>query len=291
MTLSAQLELDHERCREITETCGPNFSVGFRFLPTEKRRAVQAAYAFCRLADDIADEDCQDDPRCALVIWEQELDRVYAGRPLHPVGRALADVLERFAVPRRAFADLILGCRHDLEGRRYQTYEDLLGYCELVAATIGRISLSIFGVLDPRAHEHGHQLATALQLTNILRDVREDALRGRLYLPVRELEESGIRPDDLAAGNGRSGFAQLMTRTVRRAAHLYRQAERVVTLIEDDSRTATRLMGSVYVEVLRRIAAEPGRVLRERVQLTDDEKATLVRQHLLGTPSSWEVVV
>ncbi|HEX8152165.1 MAG TPA: squalene/phytoene synthase family protein, partial [Thermoanaerobaculia bacterium] len=191
-------------CRRIAHQHGANFSVGFRFLPRRKRRAVYAAYAFCRMADDIADEGWSvipveagvipsevegspsrieaGDPSTSLGMtrtttldlldeWQRELDAAYAGTPAHPITIALSDALQHFDIPKRAFVELIDGCRQDLVKTRYETFAELLHYCDLVASTISDISLSIFGYKSGEAIGYGRKLSTALQLTNGTRDV------------------------------------------------------------------------------------------------------------------------
>src|SRR5688572_22663670 len=153
----------YEYCRRIAHKHGANFSVGFRFLPKVKRRAVYAAYAYCRWADDLADEGDQGSGVRAqeLDAWQAELDACYSGQPTHPITIALADALTHFSIPKSAFVALIDGCRQDMVKTRYETFEELLHYCELVAASISDISLSIFGYRSDSAIEHGRDLSTA----------------------------------------------------------------------------------------------------------------------------------
>src|SRR5687767_10882522 len=167
------VEQAYRFCRQITHKHGANFSVGFRFLPRVKRRAVYAAYAYCRWADDIADEGATD-LLGKLDDWERELDRCYAGTPSHPITVALADSLRHFAIPKQAFIALLDGCRQDQTKTRYESFAELRQYCDLVATSISDISLSIFGFSTPSARLHGRDLATALQLTNVIRDIGDD---------------------------------------------------------------------------------------------------------------------
>src|SRR5436305_7032963 len=168
MTVDVNLDRAYLFCRSVAHKHGANFSVGFRFLPKAKRRAVYAAYAYCRFADDIAD-----DPGSGIAdrldAWQHELDACYAGSPTHAITIALADALQQSAIPKSAFVALIDGCRQDLVKTRYETFEELLHYCELVAASISDISLPIFGYRSHAAIEHGRSLSTALQLTNVTR--------------------------------------------------------------------------------------------------------------------------
>jgi phytoene synthase len=277
-----ELAAARELCRRITHQRGANFSVGFRLLPPPKREAVYAAYAFCRYADDVADDHDgpgEVPPLHALDLWEQELERTYAGRPGHPIGLALARALERFAIPRQAFSELIAGCRDDLAGRRYETFDDLLGYCALVAEPIGRICIAIFGATDPRAHLLGRSLSRALQLTNVLRDVGEDARQGRIYLPLQELRGQGVTLQALAAAQGGEAFDRLMRPNIARAADFFAQATPLAEAVEPDARATTRLMAAVYREILRRIELDPQQVLVHTVTLSETDKQQLVARY------------
>jgi len=166
-------------CRKIAHRYGSNFSVGFRFLPPVKRKAVYAAYAWCRWADDIADEpsDSAESVLDRLAAWQSELEAAYAGSPSHPITIALADTLRHFAIPKSAFVALIDGCRQDMIKTRYQTFDELLQYCELVASSISDISLAIYGYRTPAALDYGRNLATALQLTVIASTFRRKSWR------------------------------------------------------------------------------------------------------------------
>ena len=221
------MELDdaYALCRQVAHRYGPNFSVGFRFLPLLKRRAVYATYAFCRFVDDIVDEEPGADVRQRVDRWEEELERCYQGQPTHPIAFALADSAKRYPIPKESFAGLIEGCRMDLVKNRYATYEELLVYSELVATTISTMSLSIFGYKDETAIDRGRDLATAFQLTNILRDVGEDAAeKDRIYLPKEELDRFGVSEKDLKERHATPAFKELMRFQVERVREYYRRA-------------------------------------------------------------------
>ena len=267
-------------CRRITHRHGANFSVGFRFLPREKQRAVYAAYAFCRWADDIADEPGSD-IAARLDAWEDELDRAYSGSPAHPIGIALADAVRRFPIPRDAFIALIDGCRLDLEKSRYATFEELLHYCDLVASSISDISLAIFGYRTPDAIGHGRDLSTALQLTNITRDIGDDLARDRIYLPAEELDRFGVTEGDLAARAHTQPMRELVLFQVDRAEGYFRRAEPLLRELAFDARFPTLLMGSVYVRVLSKIRREPFAPLERRISLSTGEKIGVVAARLL----------
>ena len=276
-------------CRRVAHRAGPNFSVGFRLLPREKRRAVYAAYAFCRFVDDEVDEAAAtDDPEGALGAWEAELERVYEGHPTRPVGVALALSLERFPIPRTAFQGLIEGCRLDLSKTRYADFDELLEYCRLVAGTISTMSLSIFGFEDRKAVVCGARLSTALQLTNVLRDVGEDLReRDRIYLPADELERFGVREDDLRAGRRTGEFRECMAFQLERARSCYRRAEPLLRLIHEDARRCVWLMGRVYMDILDRIEASGFAVFGRRIGLPTTSKAALVLESLTAGLNRW----
>ncbi len=274
-------------CRRVAHRYGANFSVGFRFLPRSKRDAVYASYAFCRFVDDVVDENPGADVRERIDRWEQELDRAYAGAPTHPITVALADTVARYPIPQAAFSGLIEGCRMDLVKRRYRDFEELMVYSDLVATTISTMSLAIFGYRDEVAVSHGRELATAFQLTNILRDVGEDIGKDRIYLPQDELARFGVAEGDLRAKRVTHEFAELMRFQVQRVRDHYRRAEPLLEVIQPDSRRCTCLMGSVYYQVLDRIESSGYRIFERRIGLTLVEKVGIVLRTYLDKSPSW----
>ncbi len=270
-------------CRAIAHRYGANFSVGFRFLPRKKRHAVYAAYAFCRWADDIADEptaSATDDRGRRLDEWEEELDRAYSGQPSHAITTALADAVKHFPIPKASFVALINGCRQDMVKNRYETFDELLQYCDLVAASISDISLSIFGYRTDAAIEHGRNLSTALQLTNVTRDVGDDLTRDRVYLPQQELRQFGVTERDLLDRSASSAMRALIDFQIDRAESYFRAAEPLLDELEFDARFPVLLMGGVYATVLHRLRKNPLIVLRERLSLSPVEKIAVVLKRL-----------
>jgi phytoene synthase len=266
---------DYRACRRLARRRGANFSVGLRLLPTRKRGAADAVYAFCRYADDLADEE---PPGTAagsaldrLDAWEEELDRAYSGRAKSAIGRALSDAVRRFPIPIGPFRLLIEGGRRDQGGSRVATEREFLDYCRLVAWTISDLTLPIFGFVDDRAREWGRALSTALQRTNVLRDVGEDARRGRVYLPGEALARHGVSEDDLAAGRFSEGLHALLAEGIRLAREDFARAEPLLRCVTADARICVALLGGVYRRVLERIAGFP------RVALAHDRKASLTR--------------
>jgi 15-cis-phytoene synthase len=273
----------YDFCRRLTHKHGANFSVGFRFLPRRKKLAVYAAYAFCRFADDIVDEDlpAPRSPLPALEEWRRELDACYAGHPTHPITIALADALRHFAIPKDAFIALIEGCRQDLVKTRYETFDELLHYCELVASSIADISLSIFGYRSERAIEYGRDLATALQLTNVTRDVGDDLLRDRVYLPQEELRRFGVSESELVARREGEAMRRLIEFQIARAEDYFRRAEPLLKELSFDARFPTLLMGGVYATVLAKLGKDPLMVIRKRLSLTTLQKALVVGTRMI----------
>ena len=267
-------------CRRIAHQHGANFSVGFRFLPPQKRRAVYAAYAYCRWADDIADDGgwrvAGGGREQRLDEWQCELERCYDGKPSHPITVALADALRFFAIPKSAFVALIDGCRQDLVKTRYETFSELLKYCELVAASISDISLAIFGYRSPKAIEHGRSLATALQLTNVTRDIGDDLARDRVYVPQDELRRFGVTRFAASAE-----MRNLIEFQIDRAESYFRAAEPLIRELAFDARFPVLLMGGIYATVLKRLRRDPLIVLRERLTLSPLQKSAVVFARLL----------
>lgn len=286
----------YDYCRKITHRYGANFSVGFRFLPERKRRAVYAAYAFCRWADDLADEDTlpaapgtpesmvspNGEPRLlSLDAWQEELEACYAGRPSHPITQALADSLKHFAIPKSAFVALIDGCRQDQEKTRYETFEELLAYCDLVATSISDISLAIFGYRTEKALEYGRSLATALQLTNVTRDIGDDLPRDRIYVPREELERFGVSEGELFARAENDRVKALVEFQIARAESYFRAAEPLLGELDFDARFPVLLMGGVYATVLAKLKEEPLTVVRRRLSLSPMQKVLVVGKRML----------
>ena len=275
--------------RRLAHRRGANFSLGFRLLPAAKRRAVYAAYAACRIPDDIVDEAGPEVAATELERrldgWREEVERTYGGTPGTVATAALAEVLPEFPIPKAALLGLVEGCRMDLERRRYRTFADLERYCELVAVTISDISLAIFGALRPEAAAAGRHLAMALQLTNIARDVGEDLGRGRIYLPQDELARFGVAEPDLEAGRvDTRAYAALMAFECGRAREHFRAANPLPAMLEAGSRPAVRVMGGVYRRVLDRVAADPAAAFRRRTELPRRQRLAAIAAGLLARP-------
>jgi 15-cis-phytoene synthase len=270
----------YDFCRTITHKHGANFSVGFRFLPKVKRRAVYAAYAYCRFADDIADDPGENIVQ-RLDEWQRELDAAYSGSPTHPVTIALADALRHFAIPKSAFVALLDGCRQDMVKTRYETFEELLQYCDYVASSISDISLSIFGYRSDKALDYGRKLSTALQLTNVTRDIGDDVTRDRIYIPREELRRFGVEEREISERAENDRMRRLIEFQIARAETYFREAEPLLGELAFDARFPTLLMGGVYATVLAKLRKDPLAAVRERLSLSALQKVLVVGTRVL----------
>ena len=275
-----------------------NFYYSFLFLPREKRQAIEAVYAFARRGDDIVDSDLSaQDAALELAIYREDLDLCYAGllpggkpasaRIAHDLGlRTLQEAIRRFNIPRQLFDDLILGLEMDLpsdgKGVRYETFDDLAVYCYRVAGAIGLMAIEIFGYRDPQAREYALNLGQALQLVNILRDVQSDAQRGRVYLPMEDLEQFGVRPDSLAKGEYTSGFVELMQFECDRARAAFDAARSKLAREDRRSMVAAEIMAAIYWRLLKRIQARAYNVFGERVHISKPLKMWTALSVYLG---------
>jgi 15-cis-phytoene synthase len=283
MNLPLTTDQAYRYCRAIAHKHGANFSVGFRFLPRVKRRAVYAAYAYCRVADDIADEgvDSIDGRLTALADWQSELDACYENRPTHAVTIALADALRHFDIPKSAFIALIDGCRQDMVKTRYETFAELVDYCDLVATSISDISLAIYGYRTAAAPRYGRNLATALQLTNVTRDIGDDLSRDRIYVPLEELRRFGVEERELFERAENERVRALVEFQIARAEEYFRAAEPLLGELSFDARFPTLLMGGVYATVLKKLRKDPLLVIRKRLSLSTAQKLLVVGTRIL----------
>ena len=292
------MELDeaYRECERITWTQARNFAYGIRLLPYAKRRGLAVIYAFARRIDDIGDGTLPPEQKIAdLEVARQAVLHLDASSQDDPVLLALADTARRFPVPVGAFGELIDGCVADVRGTRYETFEDLHYYCRCVAGSIGRLSLGIFGTDHDQqeAARLADSLGVALQLTNILRDIREDHTNGRVYLPAEDLAKfsvdlGGTTPPDPPAHGGAArppvppGFTRLVEFEAERARDWYATGWRLLPMLDRRSAACTGAMAGIYRRLLERIAAQPAAVLDRRVSLSTGEKAMVAVQALAG---------
>jgi phytoene synthase len=274
----------YRECERITWSQARNFAYGIRLLPPDKRRGLAVVYAFARRIDDIGDGTMPaGDKITALEQARQALGRLDQPPADDPVLLALADVARNFPVPIPAFGELIDGCVADVRGTSYQTFDDLLWYCRCVAGSVGRLSLGIFGTkhdMDPatQAAELADSLGVALQLTNILRDIREDHQNGRVYLPAEDLAKFDCDLDHPAP----PGFTRLVEFEAERARDWYATGWKLLPMLDRRSAACTGAMAGIYRRLLDRIAADPAAVLRGRTSLSGRQKATVALRALAG---------
>ena len=276
------MDLDeaYRECERITWTQARNFAYGIRLLPADKRRGLAVIYAFARRIDDIGDGTMPpEDKIAALEDARLAIGDLAAAGAEDPVLFALADVERNFPVPIQAFGELIDGCIADVRGTSYGTFEDLLHYCRCVAGSIGRLSLGVYGTSgDPeQAAELADSLGVALQLTNILRDIREDYQNGRVYLPSEDLAKFSV---DLEVTSPQ--FSQLVEFEVERARDWYATGMGLLPMLDWRSAACTGAMAGIYRRLLERIAAQPAEVLRGRMSLSTGEKAVVAVKALAG---------
>jgi phytoene synthase len=256
-------------CQDKAARSGSSFYYSFLFLPAERRSAITALYAFCREVDDIVDEVREPAvARTKLDWWRQEIAGLFEGRPQHPVTRALAPALARYDLQQEYFQEVIDGMQMDLDYDAYPSFSELSLYCYRVAGVVGLLSARIFGYEDRATARYATELGTALQLTNILRDVREDVQRGRVYLPLDELERFGVKPNDLRLPQTTESLRALFAYQGERAQGHY---ERAFAQLPETDRYAQRsgiIMARIYRTLLEEIERDGYRVLEHRVGLT-----------------------
>jgi phytoene synthase len=262
-----------EYCRERAAHSGSSFYYSFLFLPPERRRAITALYAFCREVDDAVDEPS--DPsvaRATLAWWRGEIAQLFAGNPQHPVTRALASVIGPFGISEARLAEVMDGMEMDLNQGRYLNFASLQFYCHRVAGVVGALAAGIFGYRNAKTLEYAEKLGLAFQLTNIIRDVGEDARKNRIYLPLDELKEFGVPAADILNARHSESFVRLMRFQAERARRCYDEA---LALLPSEDRRAQRpglMMAAIYRTLLDEIASDDYRVLEQRTALTPIRK-------------------
>lgn len=268
------LDAAYDLCRRITKAEAKNFYYAFRTLPAFKRRAIYAAYAFCRLCDDISDDVISREGRIEGFRGVREaLALARENRSDEPVFTALGDAATRFDIPWEHFDEIVAGVEMDLDITRYETFDDLREYCHKVASVVGLVSIEIFGHDDhPEVEKYAVDLGLAMQLTNILRDIKEDAERDRVYLPQDELRRFECSEDDLTNGVVNEPFRELMRFQVRRAREFFESGRNLIPLLEPDARACTAVLIGVYASILDRIEAADYDVFSQRVSLSTGQK-------------------
>lgn len=255
---------------------GSSFYYAFLFLPKPRRAAITAFYAFCREVDDVVD-DMVDAGVAAtkLAWWQSEVVKAFAGQPSHPVMKALMPLAGDYQIEQRHLQAVIEGCQMDLAQTRYLDYPGLQRYCHLVAGVVGEVAANIFGQTQPQTTAYAHKLGQALQLTNIIRDVGEDSLRGRIYLPVNELQQFDVKAHEILKRSYSDRFTALMQFQAQRAQGLYDEA---LALLPPEDRRAQKpglMMASIYRALLNEIQRDQFQVLHQRISLTPLRKLWL----------------
>jgi phytoene synthase len=282
---ACDIEAARRYCREISRRRGRNFYYAFPLMPREKKDALCAVYAFMRHSDDIADDTGEAGEGVgggagkaaeALARWRGELHEALQGRfGPSPVWPALAESVARFSIPGEYFDELLDGIEMDLAVRRYEKFEDLYRYCYRVASVVGLVCLHIFGFRDREALKFGEACGIAFQLTNILRDIREDGSLGRVYLPLEDLRRFGVTEENLLEGSPPEAVAELIRFEAMRAREYYAAAMPLFPLIDRDSRAGLRTMMEIYGGILSRILKDPLCVYRGRVRLSGARKVAI----------------
>ncbi|MEO6423311.1 MAG: presqualene diphosphate synthase HpnD [Candidatus Nitrotoga sp.] len=265
-----------EYCKDKAAKSGSSFYYSFMFLPPGKRRAITALYAFCREVDDVVDESSDDNvARTMLAWWHTEVTAIYTGTPQHPVARALMPVVKQFELPQEHFHEIIDGMEMDLQQHQYVDFKALQQYCYRVASVVGLLAAKIFGYTDPNTLKYAHDLGLAFQLTNIIRDVGEDARRGRIYLPLGELALFGVHTSDILDNKESEGFQKLMQFQIDRAQRYYQRALEQLPVADRKAQRTGLIMAAIYRATLNEIVDSGCHVLKERVSLTPLRKLWL----------------
>ena len=265
-----------EYVQQKAASSGSSFYYAFLFLPAERRAAITAFYAFCREVDDVVDEIS--DPSVAqstLAWWQKEVQQAFAGHPTHPVMHALMPHVKVYDIGAHHLLSVIEGCQMDLTQTRYLDFAGLQRYCHLVAGVVGEVAAKIFGQTDATTTLYAHKLGLAFQLTNILRDVGEDAMRGRIYLPIDELKQFDVKAQDLMQRQYSDRFTALMKFQAARAHSLYDEAMSLLPAADKRTQKPGLMMASIYRTLLREIEADNFQVLHQRVSLTPLRKLWL----------------
>ena len=298
-----QLQRAYDECRAIAKREARNFYYAFLVLPKHKSDAMCAIYAFMRKADDLSDDESLtiQQRRIAMTSWTDALRSARTQPTDDPIFLAVNDTQQRFAIPDVLLDQLVEGTTMDLreslpgvvamqaddrELQVYESFDALYHYCYLVASVVGLVCIRIFGYTDPRAEQLAEKTGVAFQLTNILRDVKEDAERGRIYLPLDDMQDTGVAVADIlqtASGTTpSSNLAALLEREIARAQDYYRASEELIPLLDADAREAMRVLAAIYHRLLDRIEKDPSAIFRERVSVPTVQKLAMLGRGMLS---------
>ena len=269
-----------EYCKQKAAQSGSSFTVSFIFLPKTQREAMTALYAFCREVDDVVDE-CTDFSvaQTKLNWWKSELANLYANTPQHPVTKALQPFISQFNLAQEHFLEIIDGMEMDLKFNRYEDFKQLQLYCYRVASVVGLLSASIFGFKNRKTLKYAHDLGMAFQLTNIIRDVGEDARRGRIYLPLDELRKANVTEDDILQSRESPAVKELIDYQIERAETYYDKALRELPVEDTKQQRTGLMMAAIYRTLLREIKTDSAeKVLNSRTSIPPLRKFMLAMQ-------------
>lgn len=286
--MSDALEQAYRHCQGVARIHARNFYYAFRTLPLKKRRAIYAAYAYCRLCDDVADGELPISEKRERFdrireLLDASMSRDGEAGDLPPEFTALRDAAAAFDIPRAYFEEIIEGVESDLEKTRFADFDELRGYCYKVASVVGLICIEVFGYEDPRAREYAVDMGIALQLTNILRDVKEDADIDRIYIPQDEIARFGVSESDIKAGVLNDNLLSLMKHQADRARDYYRKSQPLFDLIEPRARACPRVLHAAYAAILDRIEESRFDVFSRRIGLSAREKLLITARLWMGS--------
>ncbi len=280
--MKPDLATSYKECEKLVKSQSTSFYLASKTLPPNKRKAIYAIYAFCRLCDDIVDNDNKpSDKRLALNEFRSSLEQITKFAYTNPITLAVKDVINTYKIPAGYFEDLILGMESDIDYVRFNSFAELKLYCYRVASTVGLMCLNIFGYKDDICKELAKDLGIAMQLTNIIRDIKEDFELNRVYLPKEDLDNSGYTYDDLKNGNINENFDKLIKTQIARAEKYFSKSKPLKHLVDKDSQRCLELIAEVYIRLLKQMDKKPSLLLKQRTKLAFMNKIyLLIKCHL-----------
>ncbi len=299
--MSSEIEKAYKYCESVTKVHAKSFYFAAKFLPKSKQKPIYALYALCRHVDDEVDEaevHSKAEAVAAVNRWKRKLDKIYEGKRQKAKGKskiknlnlktkdqnlvllAWSDLLKNYKIPQNLPLELMTGVLQDTHTKRYETFEELYVYCYRVASTVGLMLSEIFGYSDEKTLKYAEALGIAMQLTNILRDVKEDAAMDRIYLPQEDLQKFNVSEEQIFAGEMNENFVELMNFQIERARDYYRKAERGISLLEKDTRFTVLLAARLYSKILREIEKQNYNVFSRRARVN-------FRQKVFSVPNIW----
>lgn len=281
--MEPRLATAYDHCARIVRSSGSSFAAAFWMLPAERRRALHAVYAFCRLADDIADDpEVRGDRNLLIARWRDELSAAYLGKSEHPVGIALGDAVHRFRLPQEIFFELLHGVESDLRGETIERFEDLRLYCYRVASTVGLLVVRLLGCRSPGAYAYAETLGIAVQLTNVLRDVGADASDGRIYLPREDLERFGVTKESVLAREPSEELRLLLAFEAERARIYFERATQLLPAEDRRRLRAAQAMGAIYRTLLGELHRRGFPCLEAPIRLSKPRRLAIAAGAWLG---------